>query len=170
MCLLQKYKPPAVTDGDISVNVTDGTNAIAGVSLTLTDNADVTETATTDESGNATFESISVGTYSLTAEKEGYLDKTVTVTVDGDVSVNIEMTITRNVNFTITDGTDGIASATVVIDETIEKTTGVAGGCTASLTDGEHSITVTKEGYVTKTETITVSEEDTTFTITVTAE
>ena len=80
------------------------------------------------------------------------------------------MTITRNVNFTITDGTDGVANATVVIDETIEKTTGVAGGCTAILTDGEHSVTVTADGYVTKTETITVSEEDTTFTITVTAE
>lgn len=170
MYLLQKYKPPAVTDGDISVNVTDGTNAIAGVSLTLTDNADVTETATTDETGNATFENISVGTYNLTAEKESYLDKTVTVTVDGDVSVNIEMTITRNVNFTITDGTDGVANAMVVIDETIEKTTGVAGGCTAILTDGEHTVTVTADGYVTKTETINVSEEDTAFTITVTAE
>ena len=62
-----------MTDGNISVNVTDGTNAIAGVSLTLTDNVDVTETATTDENGNATFENISVGTYNLTAEKESYL-------------------------------------------------------------------------------------------------
>lgn len=75
----------------------------------------------------------------------------------------------RNIHIDITDGTDGIEGATVVIGET-SKTTGSAGGCNfTGLTDGEKSVTVTAEGYSEKTETITVSENDTTFTIALTA-
>lgn len=63
-----------------------------------------------------------------------------------------------------------MSGASVVIDD-ITKTTGSQGGCTFNdITDGEHTVTVTKTGYVTKTETITVSEDNTTFTITVTSE
>lgn len=72
---------------------------------------------------------------------------------------------TRNVNFVINDGTDAIQGATVTIGE-ITGTTGSAGGCTLQgVADGENSVTVTAEGYTSKTETITVSENDTTFTI-----
>ena len=71
----------------------------------------------------------------------------------------------RSVSFTVTDGTDPIQSASVVIDEGTAKTTGSSGGCTASLTDGEHSITVTKDGYTTYTGTITVSYEDVSFSV-----
>ena len=73
----------------------------------------------------------------------------------------------RNISFTITDGTDAVGGATVTIDNDISKTTGSAGGCTASLTDGEHTVVVSKEGYTSTTETITVSEDNTSFTITI---
>lgn len=79
-------------------------------------------------------------------------------------------TTERSVTFTINDGTDAIDGATVVIDSEVNKTTGSAGGCSATLTDGEHTVEVSKEGYVTKTETITVSEENTSFTVSLTAE
>ncbi len=79
---------------------------------------------------------------------------------------------TRNISVNVTDGTGAVSGASVVFDDDTEnaKTTGSAGGCTGKLTDGEHTITVTKEGFVDKTETITVSEDDTSFTITLTAE
>ena len=77
---------------------------------------------------------------------------------------------TRNISVNVTDGETGVSDASVVIDD-ITRTTGSAGGCTFNdITDGEHTVTVTKTGYVTKTETITVSEDNTTFTITVTSE
>ncbi len=158
------------TVGNIAVNVTDGTDAISGVSLTLDD--DDTSTATTDSDGEATFEDIPNGTYTLTAEKSGYATVTKSVTVAGaDITVDIEMTATRTVSFTVNDGTDGIQSATVTIDGDAEgaKTTGSSGGCTATLTDGEHEIVVTKEGYTDKTETITVDSTHTSFTISLVA-
>ena len=78
--------------------------------------------------------------------------------------------VTRNINFLINDGTDAIQGAVVTIGN-ITGTTGSAGGCTLqNVSDGEHSVTVTAEGYTSKTETITVSESDTTFTISLESE
>lgn len=78
---------------------------------------------------------------------------------------------TRTVSFTINDGTDPIGGASVVIDDdaTNTKTTGNAGGCTAEVTDGTHSVKVTKDGFTDKTETITVSADNTSFTISLTS-
>ena len=81
-----------------------------------------------------------------------------------------ENNVTRDIHFIINDGTDAIQGATVNIGE-ITGTTGSAGGCTLhNISDGEHSVTISAEGYITKTETITVSESDTTFTITLQSE
>ena len=72
---------------------------------------------------------------------------------------------TRNISFTINDGTDPIQSATVKIG-TETKTTGSLGGCTFNdIEDGTISVEVSKEGYTTKTESITVDETHTSFTI-----
>ena len=76
---------------------------------------------------------------------------------------------TQNISFTINDGTDPIEGASVVIDETT-KTTGSAGGCSFNdIAEGSVSVTVSAEGYNSKTETITVSSENTSFTISLTA-
>ena len=72
---------------------------------------------------------------------------------------------TQNVGITVTDGTDPINGATVVIGET-SKTTGSAGGCTFNgVTYGTHTVTVSKDGYTTKTESITVDADNSSFTI-----
>lgn len=78
---------------------------------------------------------------------------------------------TRSVSFSVDDGTDAISGASIVIDDDSDnaKTTGSAGGCSATLTDGEHTIVVSKEGYTTKTETITVDSTHTSFTISLTS-
>ena len=89
------------------------------------------------------------------------------VRIHPDVEVNPE---TRNITFNIDDGTAAIQGANVTIDD-ISKTTGSAGGCTLNnVSDGEHLVTVSAEGYVTKTETIVVSESSTSFHISLVAE
>ena len=79
--------------------------------------------------------------------------------------VNPEI-VKRNISFTINDGTNAISGATVSIGDKT-GTTGSAGGCTLqNISDGEHSVTVSAEGFVTKSEVITVSESSSTFSIT----
>jgi len=75
-----------------------------------------------------------------------------------------------DLSFTINDGTNGINGATVTIGE-VTSTTGTSGGCTLKdIEEGTQTVTVTKTGYVTKTETITVDAEHTSFTISLTEE
>lgn len=76
---------------------------------------------------------------------------------------------TYDVSFTIDDGTDPVNQASVQIGSTT-KTTGSAGGCTFSeLEAGTYTVTVSKDGYTTATESITVDETHTSFTISLTA-
>ena len=78
--------------------------------------------------------------------------------------------VTRDLSFTINDGTDPIEGATVTIGAKT-GTTGSAGGCTITgVEEGTGiSVEVAKEGYTTKTETITVDETHTSFTISLVA-
>ena len=84
------------------------------------------------------------------------------------LNLQIQRAIVRTVSITVNDGTDPIEGASVVIDETT-KTTGSAGGCSFSLTDGTYSASVTKEGYEDKTASITVASGSTSATISLTA-
>jgi len=79
-------------------------------------------------------------------------------------------TAKRDLSFTVNDGTDPIKGATVKIGSTT-GTTGDAGGCTLKdIADGSQSVEVSATGYVTKTETITVSSSKTSFTISLVAD
>ena len=83
--------------------------------------------------------------------------------------VEEDVTPTFDVRISVTDSTDAVQGAMVDIDG-ITKTTGRAGGCNfTDLTPGEKTVTVTKEGFVEKIETITVSE-NAIFTIVLTPE
>ena len=67
------------------------------------------------------------------------------------------------------DGNNPVEKATVAIGD-VTGTTGSAGGCSLqNIPDGEQTVTVTKEGYEDYTSTITVSEESTSFTVSLTA-
>lgn len=149
--------PPA-TARDITVTVSDGTDPISGASVVIgTDYS-----GTTGDDGKVSFEDVPLTETSITVTKSGFADYTGTISSG---TVNITMTAIRNISFTIDDGNDPIEGASVVIGETT-KTTGSAGGCTFNdITDGEHLVEISKEGYTTKTETITVSEDSTSFTI-----
>ncbi len=90
--------------------------------------------------------------------------------LEGESDSSSETPSTRDINITVNDGTDPINGATVVIGSTT-KTTGSAGGCSfKDIADGKVSVEVSKEGYVTKTEVITVSSSNTSFTISLVSE
>lgn len=73
--------------------------------------------------------------------------------------------VTRDLSFTINDGTAPIEGATVTIGDKT-GTTGSAGGCSINgVAEGSVSVEVSKQGFTTKTETITVDETHTSFTI-----
>ena len=87
-----------------------------------------------------------------------------------DDNTSVEEETTQDISFTIDDGTDAISGATVTIGET-SKTTGSAGGCSfTGIAEGSVSVEVSAEGYVTKTETITVDKDHTSFTISLVAD
>lgn len=76
---------------------------------------------------------------------------------------------TYDISFTINDGTNPIEGASVVIGETT-KTTGSQGGCTFSeIEEGTVSVSVSKEGYTSKTESISVDADHLSFTISLVA-
>ena len=75
----------------------------------------------------------------------------------------------HNIKFTVTDGENPVAGATVTLG-TKTGTTGAAGGCTIKgVTDGSYTVTVTADGFEDYTDTISTGET-TSFTITLTAE
>lgn len=81
-----------------------------------------------------------------------------------------EIPETVNIHVTVNDGTDPVEGATVTIDE-ISSITGSAGGCNLqNVPTGIQTIEVTKEGYVEYSDSITVSDGNNEFTITLTEE
>lgn len=166
---------PVANDGDITVNVTDGENAISGATVVLSDSDELSSSKTTGDDGSVTYSDIDNGTYTVTVSKTNYTTETETVVVAGeDVEVDIVLTPTRTISFTVQDSEDTpgpIEGATVTIDGDTahKKTTGAAGGCTAVLADGEHTIIIEAEGYTSKTDTITTDSTHASFTISLVA-
>ena len=77
---------------------------------------------------------------------------------------------TYDLSFTINDGTDPVSGATVTIGDKT-GTTGSSGGCTIKdVEEGTVSVEVSKTGFVTKTESVSVDETHTSFTISLVAE
>ena len=66
---------------------------------------------------------------------------------------------TYTVTFTVTDGTDPLAGATINVNST-DLTTDASGVATISLGDGDYPYTVSLDGYETETGTVTVSGAD----------
>ena len=95
-----------------------------------------------------------------------YMQKQITLPA-GRASPEIEQ---YSVHFDVTDGETGIGGATVTING-VSKTTGSAGGCNFNnMTGGVVTVEVTKTGYVSKSESISIDNEHTSFTIVLTKE
>ena len=159
---------PAETVGNISVNVTDGTNVISGATVSLTE----TITGTTDENGDVSFEDVEFGDYTLTVEKTGYADYTDSLTVTGDAEVNVTLTEVGDLTITVDNGADpavAIEGASVVIGETT-KTTNASGEVEFNgLPYEDVSVTISADGYTTATETLQFRSNHKSFTVSLTS-
>ena len=85
-----------------------------------------------------------------------------------------ETTVKRTINVSVTDGTDPVKGASVVLTkgatEVASSTTGDAGGCTLqNVEDDTYTITVTKEGFTEYSASVTTSESNTSLSIELTA-
>ena len=80
----QEPVEPVVETGDIQITVTNtDNNLVEGATITLTKN-DQTLTETTDVTGQATFEAVPHGKYTVKITKEGYTDFEDEITLDVD--------------------------------------------------------------------------------------
>ena len=80
----------------------------------------------------------------------------------------------RSISVTVTDGTDPVNGASVVLTKSSEtiasSTTGSSGGCTLqNVEDGTYTLTVTKDGFTDYTSSVTTSENNTTLSVELTA-
>ena len=162
------------TDGNITVNVTDGNDAVSGATVTLTDEDSQTTSETTDSDGAVTFEDVLNGTYTLSIEKEGYQTETTSVIVAGeDQTINSVLIAIDTLTITVDDGEStpsAIEGATVTIGETT-KTTDSNGECTfTDMPYEDYTAEISATGYITKTETIAFRSNHKSFTISLTAE
>lgn len=68
---------------------------------------------------------------------------------------------TFNIRIVVTDGSNPIKGANVVFG-TVTRSTGSAGGANIyNITSGEYDLTVSKDGYASHTETVTVDGDET---------
>ena len=144
--------------GSAAITVTDGTNAVSGATVSVSVNG-ITQTATTNEAGLATFSNLPVGSYTFTASKTGYNSNTASVTVTNGTtqtgtlalsaqygSVNLAFASgsnasTENYTVTITNGTNNYSN-------TINNTTRTA--TINNIPMGNYTVTVTTPtGYIT---------------------
>ena len=162
----------SATTGSLKVTVgyTDKT-ATAGITVTVNDStgAKVTEAVTTD-SHTVSFTGIPVGTYTVTAEAENYAASVKAgVSVMSALETSVSMSALTNrygtVSGKVTD-TDGAAieNAIVKVGE-ISVLTGEDGRFSKTgIPVGNHTVSISKDGYETKTLTdrITVEASSTT--------
>ena len=98
--------------------------------------------------------------------------------IDSQTTETVEETTveTGDISVSVTDGTNGIGSVSVVLSQTDSQTTytgttGGAGGCyIKDVPYGEYIVTATADGYVTAESTITVDSANEELNITLTQE
>ena len=120
---------------------------------------------TTDNNGKANFEDIKEGSQTVTVTKSGFADYSGSITVGTNVTFSISLTPVGTLSITVNDGTDAISGASVVLDDTT-KTTNEEGKVEFdNLTYEDKSVTISKDGYTSKTETLSFRSNHKSFTI-----
>lgn len=111
------------------------------------------------------------GTYDVTISENDYEEYTGIIEVTNNVEQTIELSIKKfDLSITVNDGENPLGNVNVSIGDITGKT-GNQGGCTLNnVPIGEHIITANLTGYNEYSETITVNEDNVSFTITMTVE
>ena len=127
-------------------------SGVAGADVTIGE-----ETVSTDATGEAVFEGLAAGTYQYSASLTGYPDVTGEVVIESsDVTENIVFTAGQTVTLTVNDGANVLEGASIEIDgQTLS--TNDQGQAQVSLTDGNYDYTVSLDGYLGISGSVTVA-------------
>ncbi len=166
---INEYVVMSITTYQVTFNIDDGANPIAGAAVNLTGYG----TQATDASGQAIFNNVIPETgIAYTVVADNYDDTTGTVDVlDSDVTENVSMTLTTyDVTFVVDDGTDPIANATVTLAGYGSQTTDASGQAvfTSIVPETGIAYTVTADIYDDSTGTIDVVDSDITENVSMT--
>ena len=150
---------------NVKLIVTDGTNPLENVNVILNE-----VNKQTNDIGVVEYE-VEQGIYDVSINETDYETYTGVIEVTEDIEQTIELIIKKvNLSITVNDGTNPLENVSVAIGD-ITGSTGSQGGCTLSnVPIGEHIITANLTGYNEYSETITVSENNKDFTISMTVE
>ena len=157
---------PAYQRGQLTVAVADNTGHVANAEVTLRKDGRVVTRNTTNGTGVFSSGDIEEGQYTVSVVKPGYYRNTTTVNVDdsAETRVTVEhgtVTLTVAVADPHFSPAEPLSGATVRI-ESIGQFQTLAGGQTSVSVpvNTAFSLTITKNGYETVTETARVRESD----------
>jgi len=155
-------------DASATVTVQSGETATVDLALTtLTGSLAVTSTpsgaaifvdgAATGDVTNATLADLGVGEHAVTLKLDGYRDAAANVTVRSDETATLHLDLVEAV------GSIAVASSPVGASIFVDgAATGETTNATlANVPAGEHTVTVTKDGYMDATVTVTVVDNET---------
>lgn len=141
---------------DVKFIVSDGDNAIEGVSISFNGSAMVT-----DAEGVALFADIQPGDHEYTATYEGYYEVVDTVTVAlTDVEETIVMAFIPDVMFTVEYDGAPMQDAEVTMDGQTIMTNESGQAMFVDMAEGDHDYTVNYDGYYPVSGICTVGAED----------
>ncbi|PLX19958.1 MAG: hypothetical protein C0599_09945 [Salinivirgaceae bacterium] len=145
----------ALTGYTLTFNVIDETgNAFVNANINI-NGTDLT----TDASGVATIV-LPDGEYPYTATAAGYADVVDTLTISGaDLTENITMLEVYTMNFVVTDGTDPVEGAFIVVGGAV-LSTNANGEASINALNGTYYYTVTKAYFETISGVITIDGAD----------
>lgn len=147
------------------------TNASTGAGLSGVAVSYSGGSAVTDASGNYRLNSVSPGTYTLTASKSGWVSASTSVTVvsGGTATANVKIATGGKIAGKVTNKSGAaISGATVkltggIVPTTVTVTTNSSGNYDSNwVAIGNYSVQVSKTGYTTQTKNTTASTGSTT--------
>jgi hypothetical protein len=152
----------ATTSGSITGRITSAINgaAIAGATVSYSRGS-----TTSDANGNYRFSSVPAGTYTVTAQKSGWIAAGTTITVgSGAVTANIKLATGGKITGKVVNASGAaISGATVkitggLVATNVTVTTNSSGVYTSPwIAIGSYSVQVSKSGYTSVTKTVNVS-------------
>ena len=113
--------------------------------------------AATGQTTNTTLENVQAGEHIITVTKDGYMDATATVTVVDNETATVTLVLTEPTgSIAVTSSPDGAAIFLDGVD-----TGEVTNTTLTRVSPGDHTVTLTLDGYADAAATVTVAEDQT---------
>ncbi|HOP74455.1 MAG TPA: carboxypeptidase regulatory-like domain-containing protein [Bacillota bacterium] len=154
-------------NSEVIITVTNGTNPLQGATVRLTGNGE-DRTATTNDSGEATFTNVPTGTYTVEASRDGYHANTTSVTVVSGQTASVTVDITRqtgSITLKVTNGTNPLSDVAVrLTGNGVNRSSVTNNSGEVSFTNiptGTYTVEASKDSYETVSQEVTVVSNQT---------